>query len=75
MYDKNFKTELSFFSDKVEFVQTVNLKVANIELSIGFIKEFKKMKERIDTLVMELSHFEKDVLEPVTEDETLKNNV
>lgn len=53
----------------------VNLKVANIELSIGFIKEFKKMKERIDTLVMELSHFEKDVLEPVTEDETLKNNV
>mgnify|MGYP003328422480 FL=1 len=29
MYDKNFNTELTFFSDKVEFVQTVNLKVAS----------------------------------------------
>ena len=29
MFDKNFNTELTFFSDKVEFVQTVNLKVAS----------------------------------------------
>jgi hypothetical protein len=45
----------------------VNLKVANIELSMGFVKEFKKMKERIDTLAVELAHFEKDVLEPASE--------
>ena len=42
---------------------------------MGFVKEFKKMKERIDTLVMELSYFEKDVLEPTLENESLKNKV
>jgi len=38
MYDKNFKTELSFFSDKVEFVQTVNLKVASKTNLVGLVE-------------------------------------
>jgi thiol:disulfide interchange protein DsbD len=38
MYDKNFKTELSFFSDKVDFVQTVNLKVASKTNLVGVVE-------------------------------------
>jgi len=38
MYDKNFKTELSFFSDKVEFIQTVNLKVASKTNLVGMVE-------------------------------------
>jgi thiol:disulfide interchange protein DsbD len=38
MYDKNFKTELSFFSDKVDFVQTVNLKVASKTNLVGMVE-------------------------------------
>jgi len=38
MYDKNFKTELSFFSDKVDFIQTVNLKVASKTNLVGMVE-------------------------------------
>ncbi|MCE2676288.1 MAG: protein-disulfide reductase DsbD N-terminal domain-containing protein [Sediminibacterium sp.] len=38
MYDKNFKTELSFFSDKVDFIQTVNLKVASKTNLVGVVE-------------------------------------
>lgn len=38
MYDKNFKTELSFFSDKVDFIQTVNLKVASKTNIVGMVE-------------------------------------
>ena len=38
MYDKNFKTELSFFSDKVDFIQTVNLKVASKTNLVGLVE-------------------------------------
>jgi thiol:disulfide interchange protein DsbD len=38
MYDKNFKTELSFFSGKVDFVQTVNLKVASKTNLVGVVE-------------------------------------
>jgi len=38
MYDKNFKTELSFFSDNVDFIQTVNLKVASKTNLVGVVE-------------------------------------
>jgi len=38
MYDKNFKTELSFFSGKVDFIQTVNLKVASKTNLVGVVE-------------------------------------
>ena len=38
MYDKNFKTELSFFSDKVDFIQIVNLKVASKTNLVGVVE-------------------------------------
>ena len=38
MYDKNFKTELSFFSDKVDFIQKVNLKVASKTNLVGMVE-------------------------------------
>lgn len=38
MYDKNFNTELSFFSDKVDFIQTVNLKVASKTNLVGMVE-------------------------------------
>ena len=38
MYDKNFKTALSFFSDKVDFIQTVNLKVASKTNLVGMVE-------------------------------------
>ena len=38
MYDKNFKTELSFFSDKVDFIKTVNLKVASKTNLVGVVE-------------------------------------
>ncbi|MFA9205625.1 MAG: protein-disulfide reductase DsbD domain-containing protein [Burkholderiaceae bacterium] len=38
IYDKNFKTELSFFSDKVDFIQTVNLKVASKTNLVGVVE-------------------------------------
>jgi thiol:disulfide interchange protein DsbD len=38
MYDKNFKTELSFFSGKVDFIQTVNLKVASKTNLVGLVE-------------------------------------
>ncbi|MEI6152235.1 MAG: protein-disulfide reductase DsbD domain-containing protein [Chitinophagia bacterium] len=38
MYDKNFKTELAFFSDKVDFIQIVNLKVASKTNLVGVVE-------------------------------------
>jgi len=38
MYDKNFKTELAFFSDKVDFIQIVNLKVASKTNLVGLVE-------------------------------------
>ena len=38
MFDKNFNTELAFFSDKVDFVQTVNLKVASKTNLVGVVE-------------------------------------
>ena len=38
IYDKNFKTELSFFSDKVDFIQMVNLKVASKTNLVGVVE-------------------------------------
>jgi thiol:disulfide interchange protein DsbD len=38
MFDKNFNTELAFFSDKVDFVQTINLKVASKTNLVGMVE-------------------------------------
>ena len=38
MFDKNLNTELAFFSEKVDFVQTVNLKVASKTNIVGVVE-------------------------------------
>lgn len=38
MFDKNFNTNLAFFSDKVDFIQTVNLKVASKTTLAGTVE-------------------------------------